>query len=74
MSIGESLHAYTAASAYACQAEHEVGSLMAGNQADLVVLGADPFQVGPADIANIPVMATTVGGRATHDVAELFID
>ena len=72
MSVHESLYAYTTAAAYACQAEHEVGSLAAGKQADLVVLDADPFQVAPADIAAIPVVATMVGGRATHDEAGLF--
>ncbi|HTW06380.1 MAG TPA: amidohydrolase [Acidimicrobiales bacterium] len=72
MSVGESLHAYTVAAAYACQAEREVGSLAAGKQADLVFLDADPFQVAPADIAAIPVVATVVGGRATYDRAGLF--
>jgi hypothetical protein len=72
MSVDEALYAYTAAAAYACRAEHEVGSLEAGKQADLVVLDADPFQVAPADIAAIPVVATMVGGRATHDGAGLF--
>jgi predicted amidohydrolase YtcJ len=72
MSVGESLHAYTAAGAYACQAEHEVGSLAAGKQADLVVLDADPFRVAAADIAAIPVVATMVGGRPTYDGAGLF--
>jgi predicted amidohydrolase YtcJ len=72
ISVGESLHAFTAAAAYACQAEHEVGSLTAGKQADLVVLDADPFQVAPTDIAAIPVVATMVGGRATYDRAGLF--
>jgi predicted amidohydrolase YtcJ len=70
--VGESLHAYTAAGAYACQAEHEVGSLAAGKQADLVVLDADPFRVAAADIAAIPVVATMVGGRPTYDGAGLF--
>ncbi|HXR23535.1 MAG TPA: amidohydrolase [Acidimicrobiales bacterium] len=72
MSVGESLHAYTAGAAYACRAEHEVGSLGAGKQADLVILDADPFQVAPADISAIPVVATMVGGRATYDGAGLF--
>jgi hypothetical protein len=72
MSVGESLHAYTAAGAYACQSEQEVGSLTAGRQADLVVLDADPFLVAPADIEAIPVVATMVGGRATYDGLGLF--
>ena len=62
LSVAESLLANTVAAAYACRAEHEVGSLSVGKQADLVVLDADPFQVAPADIAAIPVVATMVGG------------
>jgi hypothetical protein len=72
MSVGEAVHAYTAAAAYACRAEGEIGSLAAGKQADLVVLDDDPFRVAPAEIACIPVVATMVGGRATHDTAGLF--
>ena len=71
MSVGEALHAYTGAAAYACRADQEVGSLATGKQADLVVIDGDPFQVAPADIAAIPVVATMVGGRATYDGAGL---
>ena len=51
-----------------------MGSLSVGKQADLVVLDADPFEVAPADIADIPVAATMIAGRATHDVVGLFAD
>jgi hypothetical protein len=54
------------------RAELEVGNLAAGKQADVVVLDDDPFRVAPAEIASIPVVATMVGGRATHDTAGLF--
>jgi predicted amidohydrolase YtcJ len=72
LSVAESLYANTVAAAYACRAEGDVGSLSVGKQADLVVLDADPFEVAPADIADIPVAATMISGRATHDVVGLF--
>jgi predicted amidohydrolase YtcJ len=31
--------------------------------ADLVELGRDPFQVPPAEVVDIPVRSTWVGGR-----------
>ncbi|HTT90358.1 MAG TPA: amidohydrolase [Acidimicrobiales bacterium] len=74
LSVAESLFAHTVAAAYACRAEGDVGSLSAGKQADLVVLDADPFEVAPDDIADIPVAATMVAGQATHDGVGLFAD
>jgi predicted amidohydrolase YtcJ len=74
LSVAEALFANTAAAAYACKAECDVGSLRVGKQADLVVLEADPFEVTPADIADIPVAATMVAGRPTHDAIGLFAD
>jgi predicted amidohydrolase YtcJ len=74
LTVGESLFAATAAAAYGCRAEGDVGSLSTGKQADLVVLEADPFEVAPADIADIPVAATMLAGRATHDVVGIFAD
>ncbi|GAB3275919.1 amidohydrolase [Kineosporia babensis] len=38
-----------------------------GDVADLVVLDADPFTVGPDELRRMPVAATLVGGRFTHD-------
>jgi len=46
--------------------EHEKGSLSPGKLADLVVLGADPLQVGPSEIKDIPVELTIVGGRIVY--------
>ena len=46
--------------------EHEKGSLTPGKLADLVVLGADPLQVDPGEIKDIPVELTIVGGRVVY--------
>ncbi|WP_330270447.1 amidohydrolase [Lentzea sp. NBC_00516] len=60
ITVEEAIHAYTLGSAYACRKEHVLGSLTPGKLADLVVLGEDP-RTSDA-IAEIPVLATMVGG------------
>ena len=46
--------------------EREKGSLTPGKLADLVVLGADPLQVDPGEIKDIPIELTVVGGRVVY--------
>jgi hypothetical protein len=46
--------------------EKEKGSLTPGKLADLVVLGADPLQIGPSEIKDIPVELTIVGGQVVY--------
>ncbi|HEX8865711.1 MAG TPA: amidohydrolase [Lentzea sp.] len=60
ITVEEAIRAYTLGSAYACRKEHVLGSLTPGKLADLVVLGDDP-RTSDA-IADIPVLATMVGG------------
>lgn len=64
--VDEALAAYTTGSAYACRVDDVAGSLAAGKQADLVVLGADPRAVEPSAIADVPVVATVLGGEVVH--------
>ncbi|SDU88005.1 hypothetical protein SAMN04488563_7049 [Jiangella alkaliphila] len=66
LTVDEALAAYTTGSAYACRVDDVAGSLAAGKLADLVVLGADPRDVAPADIAAVPVVATVLGGDVVH--------
>ncbi|HEX4979673.1 MAG TPA: amidohydrolase family protein, partial [Acidimicrobiales bacterium] len=47
------------------------GVLTPGAPGDLVVLGADPLACGPAELVEIPVLATVIGGRVVHAAAEL---
>ncbi|MET9228996.1 amidohydrolase [Lentzea sp. NPDC003310] len=63
ITVEEAIHAYTLGGAYACRKEHVLGSLTTGKLADLVVLGDDP-RTSDA-IADIPVLATVVGGTLT---------
>ncbi len=60
ITVEEAIRAYTLGGAYACRKEHVLGSLTPGKLADLVVLGDDP-RTSDA-IADIPVLATMVGG------------
>lgn len=42
--------------------EQDKGSLQVGKLADLTVLAADPYEVPPAELKDIPIRATIVGG------------
>jgi predicted amidohydrolase YtcJ len=59
----EAIRLYTLHSAYASFEEHLKGSIEAGKLADLAVLGADPTTINPAQIADIPVQGTIIGGK-----------
>ncbi len=63
----QAMRAYSAGSAHAERTERERGSLRLGQLADFVVLADDPRAVDPIDIASVPVIATSVGGRIAHD-------
>ena len=66
VSVADALRCYTANGAWALRMEDRVGSIEVGKQADLVVLGASPFEVRPHEIHAIPVVRTMLGGRFTH--------
>jgi predicted amidohydrolase YtcJ len=59
----EALRAYTAENAWAGFQEDKVGVLKTGALADFVVLSRDLFATPPAQIADIKVVRTVVGGR-----------
>jgi predicted amidohydrolase YtcJ len=65
--VEEALRVYTKHSAYASFDEDIKGSIKAGKLADLVVLGADPTQVDPMTIKDIPVERTIVGGKTVFE-------
>lgn len=64
--VAEALRAYTIAGARSLRLEHEIGSLEVGKRADLVWLGASPFDVEPHRIHAIDVQLTMLSGRVTH--------
>lgn len=58
----QALEAVTLGSAYMLKMDHEVGSLEAGKLADLAVLAQDPLEVPAAEIGEIHVYGTVLGG------------
>lgn len=64
--VDDALRAYTMNAAFACGWDTVLGSVSVGKHADFVVLADDPRQVAPSSIAEIPVLATLVGGEVAH--------
>jgi hypothetical protein len=63
----DALRLYTTEPAWLSFGEHQRGTIEAGKLADLTVLAADPVTTEPAAIAaECQVLATIVGGRASH--------
>ena len=62
ISVEEALHAVTLGAAYTLKLDHLVGSIESGKFADFAVLDEDPAQVDPAEIRDIGVWGTVVGG------------
>jgi predicted amidohydrolase YtcJ len=62
----EAVTAYTNASAFAEFQDREKGTLARGRLADLVILSDDIFAIPPAQIKDVRVLATIVGGKVVH--------
>jgi len=67
ISMDACLRAYTLGSAYAEFSDGELGQLVPGKLADVVVLSADPTRVAPADLWKIRADVTIVGGRVVYE-------
>jgi predicted amidohydrolase YtcJ len=65
--VAEALRAMTASAAAQLRIAGRTGSLRAGKDADLVVLGADLFRIPAHRIAATPVLLTMRAGRITHE-------
>jgi predicted amidohydrolase YtcJ len=70
ITLDDALRMFTRDAAVACHMDDR-GMLAAGMLGDLVVLGADPFQVATDDLPSIPIDLTVIGGRpvAGEDLA-----
>ncbi|MBT6273094.1 MAG: amidohydrolase [Chromatiales bacterium] len=68
LSVAEALRAVTIEAARILGIEDEVGSLRAGKKADMTVVDADPFEVGPEGLNDLTVLATVFEGEV-YEVA-----
>lgn len=64
LTIPEALHAVTLGAAYLLRQDDVKGSIEVGKLADFTVLDRNPLEVGsPAELKDIKVLATVVGGK-----------
>jgi predicted amidohydrolase YtcJ len=66
ITTAEAVTAYTSVAAFAEFQEAEKGTLARGRLADLVILSDDIFNIPPAQIKDVMVLATLVGGKVVH--------
>lgn len=67
ITLEQAVRAYTINGAYQARLENKIGSIEVGKLADLVVLGADIFEVQPEFLHEVPVLLTLMDGKARHD-------
>ncbi|MFZ8886207.1 MAG: amidohydrolase [Steroidobacteraceae bacterium] len=63
VTVEQALRMVTLDAAHVLGVDASVGSLEPGKLADITILEADPFEVAPAMIGEIPIWGTVVGGR-----------
>lgn len=66
MTVAEALRAYTIEGAYASFEEGFKGRIAPGMAADFVLLSGDPFETPAAQISQIQVLETFLGGRKIY--------
>jgi predicted amidohydrolase YtcJ len=64
--VTEALKLYALNAAYSCFQESQLGNLMAGKYADLVVLNGDPLKVPAEDIKSLTVDMTFLAGKLVY--------
>ena len=63
LTLGQALHAFTRAAAYAGFAEKTVGAIEPGKWADFIIVDRDPTAVTPQSLGRTMVLETWVGGE-----------
>ncbi|HEU0236172.1 MAG TPA: amidohydrolase family protein [Candidatus Limnocylindrales bacterium] len=74
ISVEQGLELLTRAGAYATFEEDRKGTISPGKLADLVVLSDDPRAVAPAELRDVDVLMTMVGGRVEYQHPTLDLD
>jgi len=64
--VAEALSAYTSGSAFAEFQERAKGTIARGQLADMILLSDDILSIPAAQIKNVRVLATIVGGKIVH--------
>jgi hypothetical protein len=63
LSLDQALRAYTLGGARQLGIESEIGTIETGKRADLVILGANPFEIAPEVLNDMPVRAVLLDGK-----------
>ena len=63
VSVQDVLRAMTIEHAFQLHLDHEIGSIAFGKKADFCVLEADPLEIDPMELKDIPVWGTVFGGK-----------
>ena len=64
--VATALRAVTSDAAWQNHQEHERGSIEPGHLADLVILDRNPLTTPPAELRNITILETIVGGKSIY--------
>ncbi len=72
LDVETAIRAYTVNNAFAAAEEDSKGSIRAGGKlADFTILDRNLLEIDPAEIKDVRVLATLVGGRVVHASSEL---
>jgi predicted amidohydrolase YtcJ len=63
VTVADALRAMTIEHAYQLHMDHEIGSIQFGKKADFCVLEADPLEIDPMELKDIPVWGTVFAGE-----------
>jgi predicted amidohydrolase YtcJ len=69
VTVDQAVRAYTYSAAYAEREETFKGSIQPGQLADIIVLSRDIFRIDPAEIEDVKVDLTLLGGAIVYDRA-----
>ena len=67
LTVAQAIRAYTLDSASAAGLDRDLGSIVAGKLADLVVLSRDPYRVPPVELLDTDLAMTVFDGQVVHE-------